>query len=527
MTGTIIDRKYQILEEIGSGGMAHVYKAVNMTNRKTVAIKMLKPEYKDDAEFLRRFSREAVTVLKLSHENIVKAYEVGKYNELPYIVMEYVEGPTLKELIDQNGPLPVRTAIGITCQILDALSVAHEAGIIHRDVKPQNVIVTERGKAKLTDFGIAREANATTSTFSGKKVLGSVHYISPEQAKNAIATEESDLYSVGITLYEMLTGTVPFVSDSAVTIALMHIQDKPTPPRELNPQISPALNDIVMRALEKNASDRYESARAMRSDLVRSIANPNGTFARDRTNTVVIPSNRSLSIYVLIALGLFIPVVAIVIGMIIYMTSCQVKQSLPEEAAVVSQTAVPSDIAETPTPSDSQVLTEMTAIPVVIDTEPTATNRRAPNVLGMTLDDAIIQLHNAGYTEIYVTFSTDGASNSIANTVISQTDYSVSDSEDTRRSDLMIYRTSLGSYHADISFTFATKEEQSVIRIVYDTTNYLDIPYRVVVYETDRPFESTDTTIAATVNCYDPVTRQLILLVNGEETAMQTVAFTK
>ena len=299
MIGVILDRKYRILEEIGSGGMAKVYKAINMTNRRIVAIKMLKSEFRDDTEFLRRFSREAGTVMKLSHENIVRAYEVGSYDGLPYIVMEYVEGHTLKELIDTNGPFPVRTAIGITCQILDALSHAHEFGIIHRDVKPQNVIVTDRGKAKLTDFGIAREANATTSTFSGKKVLGSVHYISPEQAKNAVATAESDLYSVGITLYEMLTGTVPFTSDSTVTIALMHIQDKPIPPKTLNPNIPNALNDIVMRALEKDASSRYESARAMRADLVRSIGNPNGTFAREKTNGTSIPSRKTISVYLL------------------------------------------------------------------------------------------------------------------------------------------------------------------------------------------------------------------------------------
>ena len=523
MIGTILDRKYQIVEEIGTGGMAHVYKAVNMTNRKIVAIKMLKPEYKDDAEFLRRFSREAGTVLKLNHENIVRAFDVGEYNDLPYIVMEYVEGHTLKDLIDQNGPLPIRTAIGITCQLLDALSVAHEYGIIHRDVKPQNVIVTDRGKAKLTDFGIAREANATTSTFSGKKVLGSVHYISPEQAKNAIATEESDLYSVGITLYEMLTGTVPFLSDSAVTIALMHIQEKPTPPREINPQIPPALNDIVMRALEKNASDRYDSARAMRSDLVRSIANPNGSFARDRSGTVVIPSHHSLSIYLFIALGVFVPVLAIIIGMIVYMTSCQHKAVVPKNTSEIVSV---EPLVMTPVP-ETEWTAEPTVEPVYVDPDPTPTIRRAPNVLGMALDDAIIQLRNAGYTDIYVAFSAEGASNSIANTVISQTDYSISENEETRRSDLIVYRTSLGSYHADVSFTFTTTAEESVVRIVYDTTNYLDIPYRVIVYETERPFESTDTTIAATVNCYDPVTRTLILLINGQETAVQTVAFTK
>ena len=177
MIGTILDRKYRIVELIGSGGMAQVYKAINMANRKTVAVKMLKDEYKDDAEFLRRFSREANAILTLSHENIVRAYGAGTHNGLPYLVMEYVEGHTLKDLIAKNGAMPVRTAIGITCQILDALSAAHSHGIIHRDVKPQNVIVTDKGRVKLADFGIAREAKASTVTFSGSKILGSVHYI--------------------------------------------------------------------------------------------------------------------------------------------------------------------------------------------------------------------------------------------------------------------------------------------------------------------------------------------------------------
>ena len=211
MIGTILDRKYRIVELIGTGGMAQVYKAINMSNRRFVAVKMLKDEYKNDAEFLRRFHREASAILNLSHENIVRAYGVGTYNDLPYLVMEYVEGHTLKSLIEKNGALPVRTAIGITCQILDALSAAHAHGIIHRDVKPQNVIVTDKGRVKLADFGIAREVKATTVTFSGQKVLGSVHYISPEQAKGTIAHEESDLYSAGVCLYEMLTGSVPLL----------------------------------------------------------------------------------------------------------------------------------------------------------------------------------------------------------------------------------------------------------------------------------------------------------------------------
>lgn len=517
MIGTIIDRKYQILEEIGSGGMARVFKAVNMTNRRIVAIKMLKTEYKDDAEFLRRFQREAGTVLKLNHENIVRAYEVGEYEDTPYIVMEYVEGHTLKDLIDQNGPLPVRTAIGITCQILDALSVAHSYGIIHRDVKPQNVIVTERGKAKLTDFGIAREAKATTSTFSGKKVLGSVHYISPEQAKNAVATEESDLYSVGVTLYEMLTGVVPFTSDSAVSIALMHIQDKPRPPKELNPDIPNSLNDIVMRSLEKDSADRYESARAMRADLVRSIGNPNGTFARDRSQGTISTNTRSVSIYLLIALGVFIPVLAIILGMLIYTTNCQPKEKTADDTETLTNAPV-TDTVSSPVPATAEPTEEPA---------PSPSNRRTPNVLMLTLDDALIQLYNAGYTDIYVTFVTEAPEIYAANTVISQIDQVEDESGKPVRSDLVIYRTSLGSYHADVSFTFTPPEDGARIRIFYESTNYLDIPYRVVVFEGERPYESTDTTIAATIYCYDPVTRQVVLVINDEEVTSQSVTFSK
>lgn len=512
MIGTILNRRYRIVEEIGSGGMAHVYKAVNMANRRTVAIKMLKEEYKDDTEFLRRFSREAGTVMRLNHENIVRAYDVGEYDGVPYIVMEYVEGRTLKELIDANGPLPVRTAIGITCQILDALSQAHEYGIIHRDVKPQNVIVTDRGKAKLTDFGIAREAKASTSTFSGKKVLGSVHYISPEQAKNAVATEESDLYSVGVTLYEMLTGTVPFTSDSAVTIALMHIQDKPTPPKELNPSIGEALNDIVMRALEKEPSDRYESARAMRTDLVRSISNPDGTFARDRSPDAPSAARRSVSVYLLIALGVFIPVAAIFIGIIVYATSCQARTDVPviTEEATAEPTVLDIE-ANADAPTDAPDATPL----------PTA---HATNVQGLGLDEALSVLHGIRDAQIWVRFATNSDAATIPNTVIGQEDFT--DESGMTHTVLTVYRTSLGSYHADVSFTY-TPEADAHLRIAYETTNYLDLPYRVIVYEADRPYENADVTVAATVYGYDPATRPLTLTVNNKDIATQSVAFTK
>jgi len=278
--GTIVGHRYRIIDIIGTGGMAHVYRAVNLSSRKIVAIKVLKDEYRNDAEFLRRFEREARAVLHLSHENIVRAFDVGETDGLPYIVLEYVDGRTLKDIIDENGPMPSRIAVALVVQVLDALDAAHAAGIIHRDVKPQNVIVMQSGKVKLMDFGIAREVDANTVTFAGSTVLGSVHYLSPEQAKGLPVNEGSDLYSAGIMLYEMLTGRVPFDGDTSVAIALKHISENPVPPIELTSKVSPALNDVILRALNKDVTRRYDSANEMSAHLRRALKEPTGDFAR-------------------------------------------------------------------------------------------------------------------------------------------------------------------------------------------------------------------------------------------------------
>lgn len=278
--GTIVGHRYRIIDLIGSGGMAHVYRAMNLGSRKIVAIKVLKDEFQNDAEFLRRFEREARAVLHLSHDNIVRAYDVGETDGLPYIVLEYIDGRTLKDILVENGPMPPRIAVALAVQVLDALNAAHSAGIIHRDVKPQNVIVMQSGRVKLMDFGIAREVDANTVTFTGSTVLGSVHYLSPEQAKGQPVTEGSDLYSAGIMLYEMLTGHVPFEGDNSVAIALKHISDAPRPPVELNPKIPPALNDVILRALAKDLSRRYQTADEMSAHLRRALKEPTGDFAR-------------------------------------------------------------------------------------------------------------------------------------------------------------------------------------------------------------------------------------------------------
>ena len=306
----LVSGRYRIKSLIGSGGMANVYKAYDEESQRIVALKVLKDEHRGDMEFVRRFEREAQAVLMLSHENIVRSYDVGEDDGVSYIVLEYVEGKTLKEIIKEEGPLSPKTAVNYACQVLDALSHAHERGIIHRDVKPQNVIITPRGKAKLTDFGIARDAVATTRTFAGTNVIGSVHYISPEQALGDNATAGSDIYSCAIMLYEMLTGSVPFSGDNSVAVALKHLQEEIIPPIQVNSKIPRALSDVVVKAAAKNINMRYFTARQMKADLQRSLREPHGKFARIASPRQEHKKSTSIGIgnialMVMVVLGLF------------------------------------------------------------------------------------------------------------------------------------------------------------------------------------------------------------------------------
>lgn len=280
MTGTVVNDRYRIESEVGSGGMAEVYKAYDLEEKRYVAIKVIKSEYCKDPQYIRRFDCEADTVLSLKCKNIVGAYDFGSFEGRRYIVLEYVEGCTLKESLREHGAINPKAAVKIACCVLDALECAHNAGFIHRDVKPQNVMISTDKSIKLTDFGIAKAAEATTRTYDGSSVIGSVHYISPEQAKGEPVERTSDLYSVGIMLFEMLTGRPPFDGENSVQIALKHINDSIEPPHEIDSAIPPALSDVIVKATAKDVSVRYQSAAAMRADLLRALAHPKRHFVR-------------------------------------------------------------------------------------------------------------------------------------------------------------------------------------------------------------------------------------------------------
>lgn len=270
--GTILQNRYEIIEEVGTGGMSIVYKAKCHVLNRYVAIKVLKPEFADDTSFVNKFRIEAQSAAGLTHPNIVNVYDVGEENGFYYIVMELVEGITLKEYIQQNGRLPYQTALDFIMQICSGIEKAHEHHTIHRDIKPQNIIVSRSGTLKVTDFGIAKAA--TTNTIASS-AMGSVHYISPEQARGGYSDERSDIYSLGVTLYEMLTGRVPFEGENNVTVALMHIQSEMIPPREYYPDIPVGLERIVMKATQKKPERRYLTASAMLADLKLLAVNPN------------------------------------------------------------------------------------------------------------------------------------------------------------------------------------------------------------------------------------------------------------
>ena len=266
MTERILANRYRLIEQIGMGGMAIVYRAVDLRTGHNVAVKVLRPEYNEDREFISRFQREAEAASKMTHHNIVNLLDVGMDGENRYLVMEYVQGKTLKAVIQERGKLSAPLACQIAIRILSALEHAHRNGIVHRDIKPQNILVHEDGHIKVADFGIARIADSATLTH-GDNVMGSVHYFSPEQARGEGATAASDIYSTGIVLYEMLTGRVPYDGDNPVAVAMQHLHAAPAPIQSISPDVPPSVVRVCMRAMEKNPAARYQTAREMAADL--------------------------------------------------------------------------------------------------------------------------------------------------------------------------------------------------------------------------------------------------------------------
>lgn len=277
LVGKTLGARYEILKEIGEGGMATVYKARCKLLNRYVAVKVLKNEYSRDLEFVKRFRAEAQSAASLTHPNIVSVYDVGEENGINYIVMELLEGDTLKDEIEKKGKLPSDVVLKYASQIASALEAAHNSKIVHRDIKPQNIVLTSNNIAKVTDFGIAKMSSKDTIT-SASSTMGSVHYFSPEHAKGCYTDEKSDIYSLGVVMYEMATGKLPFNADTPVTVALKQIQEDPVPPKDIEPSVSLALNDIILKAMAKKPSDRYQSASAMLDDIFAAINNPSHIF---------------------------------------------------------------------------------------------------------------------------------------------------------------------------------------------------------------------------------------------------------
>lgn len=290
--GTMIGERYEVIEKIGSGGMADVFRAKDHRLNRFVAVKILKSEYNEDTKFIAKFRQEAQAIACLSHPNIVGIYDVGEDKDMHYFVMEFVDGITLKKYIENKGKLTVREAVGISLQIANGLEAAHTNHIIHRDIKPQNILISKDGTAKVSDFGIAKAASSNTITANA---MGSVHYISPEQARGGFSDEKSDIYSLGVTIYEMLSGTLPFTGESAVAIALAHIQEDATPLAAIDGTIPHGLSNIVAKCMQKKTELRYPTVADLIADMKMFLQDPSGEYGiirnlYENADTIFIPS---------------------------------------------------------------------------------------------------------------------------------------------------------------------------------------------------------------------------------------------
>ena len=448
MVNDVIDGKYEIISKIGSGGTSIVYKARRIADGKIVAVKVIRDGLDDIKEHERHFRMEAEALSQMSHRNVRRILSAGKWNDSLYMVTEFIDGKTLKDIINENGPVPVKTAIDYALQIVAGIEHAHRRNIIHRDIKPQNIIVSVDGTVKLVDFGIARMLSQTTRTMGGKDVEGSVHYISPEQARGNEVDLRTDIYSLGVLMYEMFTGKVPFEGEEAVSIAMKHVNQKPAAPMNVNPNVPRGINDIILKCMEKNPDDRYQSASELREDLLLFSANPEGfqvlhtrkkpEFESDepvRKKTIDTPvrekpvrekkpekGNRTLAIVGICAVSLLIIIIAgIFIGKALNGGKTYPEKEIPTVAGLGKTAAVavlrnnefskfefaeensltiPAGSVIHTEPSEGTVVKVNTKIKVVLSLGPKQV--LAENTIGKTSEEATEILKNQGFLVTYV-----------------------------------------------------------------------------------------------------------------------------
>lgn len=448
MVNDVIDGKYEIISKIGSGGTSIVYKARRIADGKIVAVKVIRDGLDDIKEHERHFRMEAEALSQMSHRNVRRILSAGKWNDSLYMVTEFIDGKTLKDIINENGPVPVKTAIDYALQIVAGIEHAHRRNIIHRDIKPQNIIVSVDGTVKLVDFGIARMLSQTTRTMGGKDVVGSVHYISPEQARGNEVDLRTDIYSLGVLMYEMFTGKVPFEGEEAVSIAMKHVNQKPAAPMNVNPNVPRGINDIILKCMEKNPDDRYQSASELREDLLLFSANPEGfqvlhtrkkpEFESDelvRKKTIDTPvrekpvrekkpekGNRTLTIVGICAVSLLIIIIAgIFIGKALNGGKTYPEKEIPTVAGLGKTAAVavlrnnefskfefaeensltiPAGSVIHTEPSEGTVVKVNTKIKVVLSLGPKQV--LAENTIGKTSEEATEILKNQGFLVTYV-----------------------------------------------------------------------------------------------------------------------------